>query len=120
MMPQFWHILVDPQRPGGGSRNSGSLAALRARREDRPDRRRIEHVSPRVARESRKIPHQLAGPALWALISATDASILVHFSRSDSGLGMDPDIVDPNPRSGSGERAALANGRLAAISPEDP
>ena len=41
-----------------------------------------------IARKSRNIYQQLTGPASLALISERGASILAHFSPSDSGLEM--------------------------------
>ena len=49
-----------------------SLAAIRARQEGRPDRRRIGRDFPTIARTSRTNRWELTGPALWALVAARD------------------------------------------------
>ena len=48
--------------------------------------------------ESRPFHRQSERPHRLALISAKDASILAHFSQSDIGLEMDPEIGYSYPR----------------------
>ena len=42
------------------------------------------------------------------------------FSRPDSGVEMDPEIADPYPRLGTGEKFDWVGGRRGAISPDRP
>ena len=42
--------------------------------------------------KARPIRRQSGVPSFWILIAAEDAAILAHFSRSDTGLEMGPEI----------------------------
>ena len=75
--------------------NALCLAAIRVRKEGRPDWRWGGRDFRRIARKSRTSRWQLKGSSFWALIAAKDSSILAHYSHSDSGLEMTPTNILP-------------------------
>ena len=62
------------------------------------------------------IRRQSGRASFWILISDGHSSILTHFSRSDIGLGMDPEIGNPYPRLWYIERGPLIPDDWSAIS----
>ena len=75
---------------------------------------------PWVARKSWAVSLKLSVADFRNLIAAREASIWVHFSRSDCGVETTPEISDREPRLWPRKRADWVGGRLAAISRYPP
>ena len=102
-------------RGGYGSENRLSIAAIRARNEGAVNSRRLVCDCRAILGKSRPARHRPGRPSFWSLIADKNASILAHFSRSDIGLEMTPEIGYPHPRLGLRKRAPLIPNAWSAI-----
>ena len=87
-VPQFWHILVNRISERKWIRIRLYLAETRAPKGPSQSQT-VGREFPGANGEIVANPPPIQATLLLALISAKDASILAHFSRSDVGLEMD-------------------------------
>ena len=113
-MPQFRPILVNLR--------GGVAAVIWNHQPILCPRKRVDWSGGRLAAitpgswESRGIRQQLMAPSIWTLNTAKNASILSHFSQSERGGGIAPEICNPQPCLCPRKRAEWSGGWLAAIS----
>ena len=72
-----------------------ALALIRSQKEGPVNAQRLVRDSRATQWKSRPTHRQSGRPSSWALIAAKDASILAHFSQSDIGVEMGPNVGYP-------------------------